>query len=380
MPNKFPIKLDFIQENRTYPFNLYSEQEELLLPAGTKITNTLLNDLRQKGHNLLYYSLSEKNNDEIDAFIEDEDIQELRNVIKEVFFTLRRTKRLDPSHIEKLKEALFILYSKIKVEGLKLRLISNIKNEDAYLECHPINVSIISMSYAFKQNHKENEVINYGLSGCLYDIGMLFVDKNILAKNDSLTAGERLKVISHPQIGYNLVKNLYFVSDEVKRTILFHHERLKEGYPTQLPITEMPDDVRIIALADTFDSMRFDRPYRKGLDSRLALKKLINSIGIFFSYKMIYEFIGKLGRYLTDHKNCFTEGDWVVTNYKEIARVQEPNDTHYILPIINIHIGENGKFFKKGILIDLRYDHKRRIVRILPDKDKTKLNKIFGYG
>ncbi len=379
MPNKFPIKLDFIQENRVYPFNLYSEQGELLLPAGTKITNTLIYDLRQKGYDVLYYSLDEKPEEEIDAFIEDEDIQDLRDTLKDIFSAIKRTRRLDPTHLEKLKEALYILYARMKTEGLKFRLIRNIKKEKAYLECHSVNVSIIAMGYAFKQNHSENEVIAYGLAGCLYDIGMLFVDESLLSKKEPLTPGERLKIISHPQIGYNLVKNLYFIGDNIKRTILFHHERLKEGYPTQLPITEMPDDVKVIALADTFDSLCLDRPYRKGFDSISAFRRIINSIGMQFSYKMVYEFISKVGKFLTDYRNCLNEGDWVVTNYKEIARVQEPNDSNYILPIISVHVGDKGKFFKKGVMVDLRYDHSRRIVRILPDKDKDKLNKIFGY-
>ena len=59
--------------------------------------------------------------------------------------------------------------------------------------------------------------------------------------------------------------------------------------------------------------------------------------------------------------------------------MQEPNDSNYILPIKSVHVGDKGKFFKKGVMVDLRYDHRRRIIRILPDKDKDKLNRIFGY-
>jgi len=99
----------------------------------------------------------------------------------------------------------------------------------------------------------------------LHDIGKLAIPDAILLKPASLTDEEREIMQRHVQIGYDLVKGIPFLADAAE-IIFAHHERCDgSGYPRGLGMQEIPIGARIFAVADTFDAMTSDRPYRRAL-------------------------------------------------------------------------------------------------------------------
>jgi HD-GYP domain-containing protein (c-di-GMP phosphodiesterase class II) len=99
----------------------------------------------------------------------------------------------------------------------------------------------------------------------LHDIGKLAIPDAILLKPGPLTDEERAIMQRHVQIGYDLVKGIAFLAD-AGEIIFAHHERCDgSGYPRGLRTQEIPAGARIFAVADTFDAMTSDRPYRRAL-------------------------------------------------------------------------------------------------------------------
>ena len=130
---------------------------------------------------------------------------------------------------------------------------------------HSRRVFLYSIEIAKALGGLEHELKNIAMGAWLHDIGKLAIPDAILLKPGSLTDEERQVMQRHVQIGYDLVKGIPFLSNAAE-IILGHHERCDgSGYPRGLKGEEIPGGARIFAVADTFDAMTSDRPYRRAL-------------------------------------------------------------------------------------------------------------------
>lgn len=113
-------------------------------------------------------------------------------------------------------------------------------------------------------------------AGYLHDIGMVAVDKRLFGKPSRLDAEESLAMRDHTIIGHQIVSHVQFPWPQIPEIVRWHHERGDgSGYPDGLHGDEIPQAVRIVALADTFDAMTSERPYRERLPIGAALQELI---------------------------------------------------------------------------------------------------------
>ncbi|QTA86983.1 HDIG domain-containing protein [Desulfonema magnum] len=108
----------------------------------------------------------------------------------------------------------------------------------------------------------------------LHDIGKIGVSDAVLNKPGKLTNAEMKEIQSHSRIGYNILSRIPMLR-EISEIVLHHHERFDgKGYPRGLMGDKIPLESRIIAVADAFDAMTSDRPYRKGMPSDDAVREI----------------------------------------------------------------------------------------------------------
>ena len=113
-------------------------------------------------------------------------------------------------------------------------------------------------------------------AGYLHDIGKVAVDKRLFSKPSSLDPEEFREMADHTVVGHQIVSNVQFPWPQIPEIVRWHHERGDgTGYPDGMHHDEMPQAVRIVALADTFDAMISTRPYREPLPLGIALQELI---------------------------------------------------------------------------------------------------------
>src|SRR2546426_1218306 len=130
---------------------------------------------------------------------------------------------------------------------------------------HSRRVFLYSIEIAKGMGGLEKQMRNIAMGAWLHDIGKLAISDAILLKPGPLTDEEREIMQRHAQIGYDLVKGIPFLA-EAAEIIFAHHERCDgSGYPRGLKAEEIPVGARIFAVADTFDAMTSDRPYRRAL-------------------------------------------------------------------------------------------------------------------
>ena len=153
-------------------------------------------------------------------------------------------------------------------------LVSTIEAKDSYTKGHTERVAMFARLIAEEMglNKKDLETVSFGAA--LHDIGKLGVYEDILNKPGELTEGEWEIVRSHPEVGANIIKNMKFL-DAACDLVRHHHERLDgRGYPDGLKGDEISLGARIVAVADSFDAMTSDRPYRTAFKYEEAINQL----------------------------------------------------------------------------------------------------------
>jgi HD-GYP domain-containing protein (c-di-GMP phosphodiesterase class II) len=161
-------------------------------------------------------------------------------------------------------------------------LANAIELRDHYTVGHTWRVTHFSLSMARELSWSEEKLKEVEMGVVLHDVGKIAVDNAILSKPGRLTDEEYEKMKIHPQRGQDLL-------DDVERLrplipyCLYHHERVDgKGYPFGLEGDNIPIEGRLVAVADTFDAMTSNRPYRKGLDPDVAISEIEKGKGTQF--------------------------------------------------------------------------------------------------
>lgn len=151
------------------------------------------------------------------------------------------------------------------VVGLTRSLTAAIDAKDAYTAGHSERVARMSVELGREMGLPDEQLNDIYLAGLLHDIGKIGVRDEVLSKTGKLTDEERDHVNQHVVIGHRILSGLTAI-EHLLGAVLHHHEQFDgSGYPHGLRGEEIPELARIIAVADGFDAMSSDRPYRKGM-------------------------------------------------------------------------------------------------------------------
>ena len=164
-----------------------------------------------------------------------------------------------------------------------LEMISTMRRvvdaKDAYTRGHSDRVSFYALQIARKMGRDPAYCERVRVAGLFHDVGKLSIPDDILLKNGKLTAQEYDVIKTHPRNGAELL-SVISQFRPILPAILSHHERIDGcGYPDGLQGEDIPEEARIIAVADTFDAMTSDRQYRKSLSFQQAMEELERSKG-----------------------------------------------------------------------------------------------------
>ena len=177
--------------------------------------------------------------------------------------------------------ALYGQASQLFLDFIKV-LTAFIDAKDPYTRGHSQRVSDYSVCIAQELGIRGDLLHDIRIGSLLHDIGKIGVPEQILTKPDKLTTEEFDQMKRHPGIGYKIMYEVQLVHN-VLPAIVEHHERLDgRGYPFGLKNDQISLMGRIVAVADVYDALTTDRPYRKALDQESVLDYLHQQIGTQF--------------------------------------------------------------------------------------------------
>lgn len=172
--------------------------------------------------------------------------------------------------------------------------------KDKYTEGHSVRVGKYTEIIAEELGWDENEVEGAAIAGYLHDVGKLTVERNIINAPYRINAKESAELNKHPSVGYEILLPIHHPYADVPLAAKYHHERLDgRGYPDGLIDKEIPYIAKIVNLADSFDAMTTDRPYKRRRAANEVIEDLQRNAGKQFAPELVTAFCRGMLKELT---------------------------------------------------------------------------------
>lgn len=210
---------------------------------------------------------------------------------------------------DEANDALFITHKRFNklIETTIKSLLSTFAGESIYLKQHSIEVAQIASILAEHLGLKEDYIKEITFAALLHDIGYLELPNDILNKKTSLDLNEVNLIQQHPLIATEKILKPVKSLETVLPIILDHHERWDgTGYPNKKIKRDIHIGARILSIADAYQAMSSDRPYRNSLNRYEIIEKLEQGAGNIWEAKLTYEFISLLKNGVID-QSIFNE-------------------------------------------------------------------------
>jgi putative nucleotidyltransferase with HDIG domain len=192
-------------------------------------------------------------------------------------------------------------------------LVATLDARDQYTAGHSAAVAIYARDIAKRMALSEADQELVHLCGLVHDIGKIGLPAGLLEKPGALTLEERRQMERHSEIGEGILRNVADYS-EIAEIVRHHHERVDgNGYPDRLEAQDIPLLSRIVAVADAYNAMTSDRPYRDAMPSRVARLRLAQAVESQFDTSVVAAFEAILTAATEDYR-LGADSEFVLTH------------------------------------------------------------------
>jgi putative nucleotidyltransferase with HDIG domain len=273
-----------------------------------------------------------------DAVYSSEDIEALRMLNHYVALGVQNY-TLSQSLTQRVSEHLRLLASVQSFYDNALETFANaIDIKHINIRGHSLRVGRYATGIGEAMGMDAVELTALRASGYLHDIGKVAVDKALFGKPSKLNEAEFREMADHTVIGHQIVHGVQFPWPNVPEVVRNHHERADgSGYPDRLHLDEVPNPVRIIGLADTFDAMTSERPYRHSHSVGEALSEIIRQTPTKFDPTAVQSLLIQIRREAAGSNKAKFLDDRIICN---IA----PTDVDALASMLN-HRLTNGRVY-----------------------------------
>ena len=210
--------------------------------------------------------------------------------------------------------------------------MADLRTYDDYTYAHSVNVAVICCVIGVGMELPEEDLLGLVTAALLHDLGKLSIPPEILNKPGRLTPEEYQVMKSHATVSYELLKERWDVSAQVKSAVLFHHENVDgSGYPQGLEGHEQTLFTKILHVADVYDALVSKRPYKNPYSPYEASEYLMGGCGIMFDQTVV----DILLRYVP----LYPKGTAVILSDGRTGIIYENAGVHNLRPIIRLFDG-----------------------------------------
>lgn len=352
------VPIQYVKAGSFLAKSIYDDKGTVLLREGVKLTESYIKRVTQLGIFSMYIN-DEYSEKEVEDLIKPELRQKAIKTIKDTFYSFDKfssnagkSSMQDKKFIVE-KQNYFKSISEIVKEimeellGRKTVLINvvDIKSMDSYTYQHCVNVAVLSLVLGIQLQLDRRKLYDLCLGALIHDVGKALISNDILLKSGKLTEEETNIVREHTVKGYDFLKDSVDISATARIIALQHHEREDgKGYPDGRKDDEINALAQIVAVADVYDALTSDRPYRKAMSPNDAVEYIMANGQTQFSYEIVQAFSKSIVPY--------PEGTIVRLSNGEIAVVEEVYPNFTLRPKVKIINKKDQK--GEEIYIDLR--------------------------
>jgi HD-GYP domain-containing protein (c-di-GMP phosphodiesterase class II) len=299
-----------------------------LIRAGTPLTNKMIELIISRGFSYLYIedeSKIEVIEDVVTQELRLEAIGEIQKLTAAIIAAKIAISRDLYSH---LMDTVNQLIKDLSANTITIVNLIDLKNHDDYSFVHSVNVTILALMVGISLGYSVKNLRELGMGAILHDVGKKEIPIDILGKPSQLTKKEYDVIKLHPQIGYEKVKDVLELGAVGRSVILQHHEKLDgTGYPAGKKKDSIHEFAQIAAIADVYDALTSDRPYRRRYTPSHALEYLYGACGSHFELRLVKIFSDHIAPYPVGCRIKLSNGEDAIVSdisanrYRPIVRV-----------------------------------------------------------
>lgn len=352
------IPVESVEEGTYLAKTIFDDNGRALLREGVKLTPLLINSIKKVNIRSIYIN-DEYSEGRIEDLIKPELRQKALSTIKSTFYSFEKynlysekTPENQKAHMREKQEyfksigdiADQVVEEILSNKNVMINMV-DIKSLDNYTYQHCVNVAVLSLVLGIQIGLNRDELMNLCMGALVHDIGKTLIPRSILEKRGKLTEKEFEIVKEHTTRGYDYLKDGVELTAPSRIIALQHHERENgRGYPEGRKSKNINRFAKIVAIADVYDALTSDRPYRKAMCPNDAVEYIMANGQNLFDYKMVKAFSKAVVPY--------PEGTLVRLSNGQIAVVEEVYPNYILRPKVRIIDTQSKKLTEE--VIDLR--------------------------
>jgi HD-GYP domain-containing protein (c-di-GMP phosphodiesterase class II) len=271
---------------------------------------------------------------------------------------IRNLEKVTEKEVEEIVSSLIQKVEEKKVDAVRL-VLTNSSNSKNFAKS-AINAGLLSVTVGMALNRPRHKLFQLCSGAILHDVGMQRVPQELIKLTRDLDPQESKTLKTHPIYSYRIVNKELQLSEEIAQIVLQHHERWDgEGYPQGRKGTEILFEARIVSIADAFEAMVSERPWRNSMIGYEAMRSILSDNQRRFDPEIVKVFIRAMGLYPV--------GSLVLLSDGSIGRVISSSEDAPLRPGVIILINSTGREYKgdTGPVVDLLSNRNLFIARAL---------------
>ncbi|MHB8756830.1 MAG: HD domain-containing phosphohydrolase [Bacillota bacterium] len=331
--------------------NIYSSDGTLLLAAGFEVKEVYLKRLNELGIYSVYI-------DDGVREVEVEDVVSERTrleVLKRTRETMTRMGAGAKSGVDELGKVMNDLMDELMANPAMMLNLVDIRAMNDYTFGHCVDVAVLALMTAINLGYNQFDLKKLGMGALFHDLGKIKIQDKVLYKPGPLLPLEWEEMKRHASIGFELLRERGDFNIVSAHVAFQHHEKLDgTGYPRGIRGQEIHEYARGVALADVYDAVTTDRPYRPRKLPHQAVLIIRDGIRTHFDPDIVPAFISNIAIYPV--------GTILVLSTGEKARVVEVNKRYPASPVVRVVTAPGGVPVEDGRLVDLAKQPATRVV------------------
>ena len=290
------ISIEYIKEGMTLGKTLYGKNGEVLLRKEAPVLLSYVKILNHLGYAGIYINDEFSEDITVNDIINEELKMKTINTLKNL---MQPNKKSDiKSGFKTIENLMDNITDEISCNKDIIFNMMDLKVASEYTFYHSVNVCVLSMVVGVALKLKKKDLALLGTAALLHDMGKIYTPNEILDKPAKLSYEEFEIIKHHSEDGYLYVKDNLSINNKVYAGIYQHHERYDgTGYPLGLKGKTISLFGRIIAMADVYDALVSDRPYRKGVLPSDAVEFIMGGSGTMFDQRLVKILATKIAPY-----------------------------------------------------------------------------------